>query len=424
MAASEQLAIDFAPDVSPQNTSADELPEGWRVARLDQVCETNPSRKGRTNYPDDLPVTFVSMSAVDEGAGTIATPDVRPFSEVKKGYTWFIENDVLFAKISPCMQNGKAAVARGLSNGVGFGSTEFHVLRPGPDVLPEWIHLFIRQLSFREAVAHHFTGSVGQQRVPESVVRAQVIPVPPLTEQRRIVARIEELAARIERARGLRREAAEGVGVAWPLILAQCFVPTMDMVMSLESVCEAVIDNLHSTPRYDGEEFLCIRSQDIGWGTINYAVALKTSGEEFIHRTQRGEPCSGDIVYVREGDVGRCAVVDGSHRFSLGQRVMMFRPNVGTILPRFLLLQLMSSPVLDDQVRSGKTGATAHHVNIKQLRQIRINVPPLIEQQCIVDYLNSFQAKVDMIKRLQAANAVELDALLPAVLARAFRGEL
>ncbi|MDQ2829029.1 MAG: restriction endonuclease subunit S [Chloroflexota bacterium] len=130
------------------------------------------------------------------------------------------------------------------------------------------------------------------------------------------------------------------------------------------------------------------------------------------------------IVYVREGDVGRCAVVDGSHRFSIGQRVMMFRPNVGVILPRFLLLQLMSSPVLDDQVRSGKTGATAHHVNIKQLRQIRINVPSLMEQQCIVDYLNSFQAKVDTIKRLQAVSAIELDALLPAVLARAFRGEL
>ena len=82
MAASEQLAIDFAPDVSPQNPNTDELPDGWRVARLDQVCEINPSRKGRTNYPDDLPVTFVSMSAVDEDAGTIAVPEVRPFSEV------------------------------------------------------------------------------------------------------------------------------------------------------------------------------------------------------------------------------------------------------------------------------------------------------------------------------------------------------
>jgi len=219
MAAREQLSLGLAPDAPERYVDSGDVPDGWRLLRLDQVCEINPSRKGRTNYPDDLPVTFISMSAVDEETGTVAAPDVRPFGAVKKGYTWFVENDVLFAKITPCMQNGKAAIARGLSNGVGFGSTEFHVLRPGPDVLSEWIHLFVRQPSFRSAAAQHFTGSVGQQRVPESFIATYVVPVPPLPEQRRIVARIEELAARIEQARGLRREAATDVGAILPKAL-------------------------------------------------------------------------------------------------------------------------------------------------------------------------------------------------------------
>ncbi len=261
MAVSEQLAIDFAPDVSPQNPSTDELPDGWKVARLDQVCEINPSRKGRTNYPDDLPVTFVSMSAVDEGVGIIAAPDVRPFSEVKKGYTWFVENDVLFAKITPCMQNGKAAVARGLSNGVGFGSTEFHVLRSGPDVLPEWVHLFIRQPSFRAAAARHFTGSVGQQRVPESVVGAQLIPVPPLPEQHRIVARIEELAAKIERARGLRREAMQEIRAIIQAAIERIWSDTTtwksrplgELVTLVSGQVDPTIEPYASLPHINGE---------------------------------------------------------------------------------------------------------------------------------------------------------------------------
>src|SRR5205823_1940411 len=106
-----------------------ELPEGWACALVPEVCELNPSKPKAADHADELLVTFVPTPAVDADAGAITKPQLRPFTEVRKGFTAFRNEDVIHAKITPCMENGKAAVARGLSNGLGFGSTEFHVFR-------------------------------------------------------------------------------------------------------------------------------------------------------------------------------------------------------------------------------------------------------------------------------------------------------
>ena len=124
------------------------LPEGWRWVRLGEACQINP-RRPRLDVNPTAEVTFVPMSAVDAELGIIYTPEIKPFSAVKTGYTYFEENDVLFAKITPCMENGKSAVARGLLNNIGFGSTEFHVLRPIDSVLSEWIWLYVRKKDFQ-----------------------------------------------------------------------------------------------------------------------------------------------------------------------------------------------------------------------------------------------------------------------------------
>ena len=104
---------------------------GWTMARLGDVCEINP-RRPRLELAPDAPISFIPMAAVNESGKGIAVVESRPYREVAKGYTYFQEEDVLFAKITPCMQNGKHAVARGLLGGFGFGTTEFHVLRPTP----------------------------------------------------------------------------------------------------------------------------------------------------------------------------------------------------------------------------------------------------------------------------------------------------
>lgn len=141
------------------------LPEGWQWIKLDEICEINP-RRPVIDRADLTLTTFVQMSAVDDLLGVIARPEQRPFSEIKRGYTFFIENDVIFAKITPCMENGKHAIARNLIDGIGFGSTEFHVIRPNENIIAEWIWHFVHQPYVLQNATNYFTGAVGQQRVP------------------------------------------------------------------------------------------------------------------------------------------------------------------------------------------------------------------------------------------------------------------
>src|SRR5438045_619195 len=110
------------------------LPAGWRQLSLDEVCEINPRDQGPTDPV--AKVSFVPMPAVSDVEGVILPHESRPFAEVARGYTRFRDGDVIFAKITPCMENGKIALAAGLTGGIGCGSTEFHVLRARGAVLP------------------------------------------------------------------------------------------------------------------------------------------------------------------------------------------------------------------------------------------------------------------------------------------------
>ena len=144
-------------------------------------------------------VSFVPMPGVAAGTGAIDVSQTRSLEEVKKGYTPFREGDVLFAKITPCMENGKIAVVPPLKNGLGFGSTEFHVLRPYCEISVQYIYFFVSSESFRRNAEHNMTGAVGQRRVPTSYLAAQSVPVPPAREQLRIVAKIEELFSELDK---------------------------------------------------------------------------------------------------------------------------------------------------------------------------------------------------------------------------------
>src|SRR5688572_29749879 len=124
------------------------LPPNWIVAKLPQIAALNPPLD-RCFLDDQTPVTFVPMSAVDEEHGGLNRPQTRTLAKVKKGYTNFITGDVLFAKITPCMENGKICVVPPLPNDVGYGSTEFHVLRPNAGITAAWISRFMAQVSFR-----------------------------------------------------------------------------------------------------------------------------------------------------------------------------------------------------------------------------------------------------------------------------------
>jgi len=163
------------------------------------------------------------MEAVSEELGAIVASQVRPYQQVMRGYTYFEEDDVIFAKITPCMENGKAAIACSLIDGIAFGSTEFHVLRPGPDVLPEFIWHFVRQPSFRLEATRYFVGAVGQQRVPTTFIETALMPLPPLTEQRTIAARLEAEMAEVQRMRQAAERQLEAINALPGALLREVF---------------------------------------------------------------------------------------------------------------------------------------------------------------------------------------------------------
>jgi type I restriction enzyme, S subunit len=164
---------------------------------LGDVVDINPWTDA-SSLPDQTPVSFVPMPAVEAESGRIDTTDTRPLGELRGSYTAFREGDVLFAKITPSMENGKSAVARALISGIGFGSTEFHVLRPWTGVDARFVQNYVARADFRRAARRHMKGSAGQLRVPANYLEGVLFPLAPEQEQHRIVAAIEEHFSRLD----------------------------------------------------------------------------------------------------------------------------------------------------------------------------------------------------------------------------------
>ena len=175
-----------------------ELPKGWCWVQHKDIATINP-KLPFNNLGDTTLVSFVPMSAVEAVCGKYDLSQVRKFGEVKKGYTPFIDSDLIFAKITPCMENGKIAVLENLTNGVGFGSTEFHVSRLTSLTHKKYLFYFFTQKAFRRDAQQHMTGSAGQLRVPKTYFEQIFIPLPPRSEQNRIVEKIEELFSDLDK---------------------------------------------------------------------------------------------------------------------------------------------------------------------------------------------------------------------------------
>lgn len=171
--------------------------QNWESKPLSIYCDINPPRQ-KIAIDDSELVTFVPMKSIDERKGIISDPEARPYYEVNKGFKQFIEGDVLFARITPCMQNGKSAIGLNLYNGIGFGSTEFIILRPNQKILNTYLLLLLRQKEFKNDAERNYKGTAGQQRVPEQFVREKIVTVPPIEEQKEITKKMYELNSKIE----------------------------------------------------------------------------------------------------------------------------------------------------------------------------------------------------------------------------------
>lgn len=175
-----------------------EIPDHWRLGKLKFVAAINPSKNGmHDKYSSDL-ATFLPMEKVGED-GTFQTDVKKPISELWSGFTYFEENDVILAKITPCFENGKGAHLNSLGTDVGFGSTEFHVLREISGISnARYLYYLTRSHLFRDNGEAFMTGSAGQKRVPTEFIREFRLGIPPTREQWQIAEFLNERTAKID----------------------------------------------------------------------------------------------------------------------------------------------------------------------------------------------------------------------------------
>ena len=171
-----------------------DVPEGWSWCRLGEICELNPKNK----LDDFLEVSFIPMNLIGAEYSNKHGQEKRKWKDIKKGFTHFSENDVAVAKISPCFENRKSVILKNLINGFGAGTTELFILRPDKNLLPEYLLWITKTNSFINTGVGNFSGVVGQQRLQRDVVEDYFLPLPPLSEQQLIVAKIEKIFAQID----------------------------------------------------------------------------------------------------------------------------------------------------------------------------------------------------------------------------------
>lgn len=398
-----------------------ELPAGWRWVRLGEVCAINPSRPAALSRADSEPTSFVPMDAVDAVSGSISRPLLRPFGEIKKGYTCFVEGDVLFAKITPCMQNGKHAIARGLTDGIGFGTTEFHVLRPAESVLSEWVHFFVRQPEFLNKATEQFTGAIGQQRLPPGYLETHPIPLPPLAEQKRIAARLREQMAAAEKARAAtqaRLEAAHTLPAAclrsvfdgpeaaqWPLRpLGEVLVPHKEIIHPG--------DRQSGTATFVGLEHI---ESDTGRriGEVSVDLAHLTGRKPTFRR--------GQIVYgYLRPYLNKVWIAEFDGVSSVDQFAYEVRSDLADV--RFVAW-FMRSPTYMRRSQVLTTTGQLPRIGTGEIAAVEIGLPSLDVQRAVVDEIDRRFAAHQRISTLLSDEAEAIERMPSALLRQAFSGE-
>ena len=352
---------------------------------LGEICTVNPRTKEAKYSVEDVAVSFVPMAAVDERFGMIAVREERPLSDVSRGFTAFENGDVLFAKITPCMENGKIALARNLANSVGRGSTEFFVLRPSDRVLGEYVYHFVRQPRFREAAKRSFTGTAGQQRVPKSFMENALISLPPLNEQRKIVE-ILNRAARIECLR------AQAVDRLWEFIPALFIKMFGDPIENPLGWKVTLLGDLISNGPQNG---LYKPKSDYGSGTRILRIDGFYDGcviDPLVWERVRLDDVSMRKYALAEDDIiinrvnsrpflGKSAIVpDIGETAVFESNMMRLTVNSGRILPKMLIAMLQLESTRQRLRLNAKDAINQSSINQSDVRGLPVIVPPLALQ--------------------------------------------
>ncbi|WP_019567795.1 restriction endonuclease subunit S [Thioalkalivibrio sp. ALMg13-2] len=393
-----------------------EVPAHWKVKRLRYVAELNPSKSEIRSLPEETRVSFIPMEAVGDD-GSLVRGQTRALHHVIDGYTYVREGDVAVAKITPCFENGKAAMMRGLTNGVGLGTTELTVLRPrGPVTTSAYLFRIVTSEPFRWLGESHMYGAGGQKRVPDDFLRDFSIAWPSREEQAEISAFLDhetgKIDALIEEQRRLiellkeKRQAVishavtkglepnvamKDSGVEW---LGE--VPAHWEVHRLKYVSPEITVGIVVEPSkyYVDEGVPALRSVNVKPGGVSRDNLVFISLESNdLH--SKSKIYSGDLVAVRSGQPGTTGVVpedlDGCNCIDL---IIIRKPDRGS---EWFLSWYLGSDSAIRQFSEGSGGAIQQHFNIGTASNLLIAWPPFDEQFRIVQFIEREATRLDRL---------------------------
>ena len=392
------------------------------TAKLTDIAELNPTL-GKKLPAEEL-VSFVPMASLSAESASVETTQDRPYAEVAKGFTPFLDGDVLVAKITPCFENGKIAQAR-LQRSHGFGSTEFHVVRARPGIAESrYLHHYLRLEEVRANGQRRMTGSGGQRRVPASFLADLAVPLPPLEEQRRIAAILDQAAT----LRTQRRTALALLdSLTQSLFLDMFGDPVANPKGWSMSPLADASDEIQIGPfgsllhqeDYVPDGIPLINPMHLKDGKIIPGLDQGITQQKFdelpIYQLK-----AGDLVMGRRGEMGRCAIVTAEHGpLMCGTGSLYIRPNATTATATYLF-HVLTSVSMKAKLEEFSLGATMPNLNKGIVAGLGVSLPPLPLQQTFATHIASIEALKATHRRALAA----LDALFASLQQRAFAGAL
>ncbi|MCX9111491.1 restriction endonuclease subunit S [Aeromonas veronii] len=416
-----------------------QLPHGWSSCSLSDIAAVNP----KTVADESLIAGFVPMSHAPTSYHGELLFDEKPWGEIKKSYTNFQDGDVIFAKVTPCFENGKAAIVDDLPNGIGAGSSEFYVLRPHcSDISQKLLFALIKTHAFMQEGAANMTGAVGLRRVPKSFVETFPIALPPAAEQKEIVDRLDILLAQVEATQARLARIPDVIKQFRQSVLAAAVSGKLTEEWREGSSLwqRLTIDNLAHVKGGkrlpQGEElvendtgFPYIRAGQLKQGTVicngdarTKQLYLTASAHAQISRYIVEEnDVYLTIVGASIGDAG--LIPSHYHGANLTENAAKITEFKKPLSSKFLAYWLRSSAlqeIIQLEIKSGAQGKLA----LKRIKELPVPYPELEEQTEIVRRVEQLFAYADTLEQQAKAAKARVDKLTQAILAKAFRGEL
>ena len=380
--------------------------------KLADICEINPRAEV---LDDNTLVSFVAMPDVSED-GKINVDTYRAYGEVKKGFTNFKEGDVLFAKITPCMENGKGALATGLENGLGFGSTEFHVLRPNAAiVLGEWLYYLTSWSAFRKDAEKHMTGSAGQKRVPKSFLENYEVDVPPIDDQEYQVLQLNRIRKIID----ARRQQLSALDDLIKARFVEMFgtYPSNEKGWPTGTIRDLVTEVRYGSSRKAAEgnsgKYPYLRMNN-----ITYSGELDLSDTKTIDiPDEELDKCTvsrGDLLFNRTNSkelVGKTCVYNRDELMVLAGFVVRVRLNKKA-LPEFVSAFMNTSFSKQMLLGMCKAAIGQANINAQELQNIGIYIPPIELQREFVSFKEQIDKSKSVIQKSLEETQLLFDSLM------------